>query len=146
MCSGKGSKTKAWHFTLRAVILCLNSNLFREAISYLQNLLHFKPSSHDLNSVLFVIDIGIGKIKQWDGDHTDEDDEDESCRYHSDNASLLASFSELKEQFKTSHPENSFFSQIFKEWQRVFPLRSSSRVSPFTDHHPAPLFAEGDGR
>jgi hypothetical protein len=106
-----------------------------------------------LSSVLFVIEIGIGKIKQWDGDHREDDDDDDNAivldghhhRHHSVN-SALASFYQLKDQFRNSASENNFFSEFFRQCQltshdlnnfrrRIF-SRRTIRVTPFHDFPP----------
>lgn len=131
MCSGKVNRRKAWNYTLRAAILCLNSDLFQEAATLLRTLQNLKPSANDRISVLFVIDVGIGKIKQFYDSSEDE-------QFQHSLSLTLSSLSLLKSQLANCPPETLFhrlfgrcyLTQEFESISRGFFLMKSKRVAP----------------
>jgi hypothetical protein len=113
MCLGKANRRKAWNYTLRAAILCFNSNLFEEAVVLLKTLHRSKRSWRDTTSVLFVIDVGIGKMKQLHDPSSSLLLPEAELEPFQQSLSLsLSALSRLKNQLENS-PQESLLHRLF---------------------------------
>jgi hypothetical protein len=112
MCLGKVNRRKAWNYTLRAAILCLNSNLFQEAVTLLRTLCLLKPPSSERISVLFVVDVGIGKIKQLYDPSSRSSPQPEDEQFQHSLSLSLSALSHLKNQLVNA-PQESLCHRLF---------------------------------